>query len=84
MNANRKRKPSTAIFDAQFDECLKIAIRYLQTNPRITNKDIRKAAAIGYDQAIRFFNRAITEGVLVRKGSSSGTYYVLPSEGEDA
>ena len=32
---------------------------------------------MGSDQAIAFFNRAVAEKLLIRKGVSSGTFYVL-------
>ena len=35
---------------------------------------------IDYDQAITFFNRAIAEKSLVRKGKSSGIHYVLADD----
>ena len=68
----------TRLSDSHFEECMGIALRYLQTNPFIRNRDIRAVGSIGYDQAIHFFNRAIAEKRLTREGSGSGTRYVLP------
>jgi hypothetical protein len=70
---NNKNSP-TKLSDWQFERCLRIALRYLQANPRIRNRDIREAAGIGYDQAIYFFNRAIAERLLIREGIGSGTH----------
>jgi hypothetical protein len=53
-----------------------VALNFLKANASIRNRDIRNVASIGYDQAIHFFNRAIAEKRLVRKGSGSGTHYV--------
>jgi hypothetical protein len=75
-----KSDSPTTLSNSQYEECLKVAIQYLQTNPCIRNKGLRAATAIGYDQAIYFFNRAIAEGILVRKGAGSGTHYVLARE----
>ena len=69
---------STKLSDARFVECLKIALIYLETKPSIRNRDLRQIAGIGYDQAIHFFNRAVSEDRLIRQGEGSGTCYVLP------
>jgi len=55
-----------------------IALSFLKSNASIRNRDIRDFASIGYDQAIHFFNRAIAENRLVRRGSGSGTHYIRP------
>ena len=78
MSAAADDASSTRLSDSQFEECMGIALHYLKSNPFIRNRDIRTVASIGYDQAIRFFNRAIAEKRLTREGSGSGTRYVLP------
>ena len=82
MSASADEGSPTRLSDLQFEECMGIALHYLKSNPFIRNRDIRAVAAIGYDQAIHFFNRAITEKRLTREGSGSGTRYVLPKEKE--
>jgi len=56
---------------------MRIAMLYLNSKPSIRNRDIRALAAISYDQAIHFFNRAIAERRLIREGSGGGTRYLL-------
>ncbi|MBU6434076.1 MAG: hypothetical protein KJS98_12255, partial [Nitrospirae bacterium] len=63
--------------EARFSECLEIVLAYLEAKPSIRNRDIRQATGITYDQAIHFFNRAISENLLLRKGAGSSTCYVL-------
>ncbi|MEN9283142.1 MAG: hypothetical protein RLZZ179_635 [Verrucomicrobiota bacterium] len=77
MSAGADDGSPTRLSDSQFEECMGISLHYLESNPFIRNRDIRAVASIGYDQAIHFFNRAIAEGRLARKGSGSGTRYVL-------
>jgi len=50
---------------------------FLSKNKTIRNRQLREIAGIGYDQAIAFFHRAVTEKRLLRNGVSSGTHYVL-------
>jgi hypothetical protein len=51
---------------------------FVKERGSIRNRQVRELAAIGYDQAIDFFNRALVERRLLRKGKSSGTHYVFP------
>jgi predicted HTH transcriptional regulator len=84
MSAKNNAGSPTMLSNSQFEECIKVALRFLHKNQRIRNRDIREVAGIGYDQAIRFFNRAIAENLLIRNGngSGSGTYYTLPQKGQ--
>jgi hypothetical protein len=75
-NKNRKESPTT-LTDQRFAECVAVARGILKTKPSIRNRDLRQFAGVGYDQAIHFFNRAISENLLVRQGSGSGTCYIL-------
>jgi len=77
MNTHSHKDQPTTLTDDHFAACLKIVVSYLAMNQRIRNRDVRRIAGIGYDQAIHFFNRAISENRLSRQGSGSGTYYVL-------
>lgn len=63
--------------DEQYARCLRIAVAFVREHGSIRNMQLREVAGIGYDQAIGFFNRAIGEKRLVRRGASSGTHYVL-------
>ena len=62
--------------EEDYARCLQIAIEYVAEFGSIRNREIRKVAGIGYDKAIRFFNRATAEGHLDRRGKASGTHYV--------
>ena len=55
------------------------ALVILKTNPSIRNSKLREITGIEHDQAISFFNRAILEKTLLRKGHCSGTHYILPN-----
>ena len=76
MNSPSDKNSPTKLSDSHFEECMGVALNFLKANASIRNRDIRDVAAIGYDQAIHFFNRAIAEKRLIRKGSGSGTHYV--------
>ena len=75
----------TTLSDETYERCLSATVEYLKTVPLIRNRDLRAITKIEYDQAITFFNRAIEEERLQRKGKASGTHYVLseklPSRG---
>jgi len=77
MNNPELKKSQVKLSEVRFLECLEIVLAYLEAKPCIRNRDIRQAAGITYDQAIHFFNRAISENLLLRLGSGSGTCYVL-------
>lgn len=76
MDATNRKHP-TRLTDQQFETCWKTAKTFLATNSKIRNQQLRELTGIGYDQAIAFFNRAVTEKRLLRKGVSSGTHYLL-------
>jgi hypothetical protein len=67
----------THLSDAVYRQALNVAIRHLRTDGALKNKNIRTLAGLNYDQAIKFFNRAVAEGALVRVGRSGGTHYEL-------
>jgi len=77
MKAASEHNSPTRLSDSQFEECVKIVRIYLKSKPFIRNQDIRAVASIGYDQAIYFFNRAIAEKRLLRKGKGAATRYIL-------
>jgi hypothetical protein len=66
---------STALNESEFDRCIMIVLRYLETHAQVRNSDVRQITGITYDQAIYFFNRAIEVGKLKRHGRGSGTRY---------
>jgi hypothetical protein len=67
----------TSLEDDQYRAALKKVTLFLKSNDRITNAILRGETGLNYDQAIKFFNRAIGDGVLERRGRASGTHYVL-------
>ncbi len=80
MSAPKDKSSLSRLSDSDFQKCMTVAITYLKTHSSIRNREIREVAGIGYDQAIHFFNRAISEKRLVREGNGSGTRYLLPAK----
>lgn len=76
MSAQNREHP-TKLTDEQFESCWKTAKAFLSKNKSIRNQQLREITGIGYDQAIGFFNGAVSRKCLLRKGVSSGTHYVL-------
>jgi hypothetical protein len=79
MNPKPSSDSRTKLSDATFTRCMDAVLVFLETNPSIRNSKLREITGIEYDQAITFFNRAILEKTLLRKGHSSGTHYILPN-----
>jgi hypothetical protein len=79
MNPKPKTDSRTKLSEETFTRCMDTALVFLRTNPSIRNSKLREITGIEYDQAITFFNRAILEKCLVRKGHASATHYILPS-----
>ena len=77
MNPKPSIDTRTKLSEETFSRCMDTTLFFLQTNPSIRNSKLREITGIEYDQAITFFNRAILENKLLRKGHSSGTHYVL-------
>jgi hypothetical protein len=71
------KQSMTTFSNEEYDRCLPIALDFVDQHGSIRNRQIREVTEISYDQAISFFNRAIEDKHLVRKGKSSGTYYVI-------
>ena len=78
MNPKPSTDSRTRLSEKTFTRCMDAALVFLKTNPSIRNSKLREITGVEYDQAITFFNRAILEKSLVRKGRSSGTHYILP------
>lgn len=68
--------PTTKLSDSNYRVALKAALSLLDAGERLTNTSLRRSTGLGYDQAIAFFNRAISDGNLHRLGRSSATHYV--------
>jgi hypothetical protein len=62
--------------DRDYKKTLVTCRQLLRAGETLKNQSLRKATGLNYDQGIRFFNRAIGDGVLVRLGTGSGTHYV--------
>ena len=74
MNDSPPKK--TTLSDDAYHRCRRLVVDFLGRNQEIRNRHLRELAGITYDQAIHFFNRAVQENCLMRKGKGSGTYYV--------
>ncbi len=79
MNANTSTNSGRKLSEDTYRRCMDVALDFLIHNASIRNRELREVAGIGYDQATTFFNRAILEKRLVRKGCTSGTHYILSS-----
>ncbi len=66
-----------SISDSDYTEALAATLDHLKAEGRITNSEVRSLTKLRYDQVVRFFNRAIDEGHIERRGRLSGTHYVL-------
>lgn len=66
----------TSLDQDTYERCMKVIVRHLANNERVTNKDVRRLTGINYDQAIKLFNTAVELGVLERRGKASGVHYV--------
>ena len=66
--------------DADFERCWTQVSEFLSSNESIRNSKLRQISGINYDQAVRFFNRAVGEGKLERRGQRGGTHYTLPTD----
>ena len=73
----KNREHPTSLTGQQFETCWTAVKAFLTENNKIRNQQLREISGIGYDQAIAFFNRALADKRLLRKGVSSGTHYVL-------
>ena len=66
MNRADKKSSNTTLTDSEFESYLGVALKFLETNNSIRTREIRSISPISYDQAIYFFNRAVTENRLIR------------------
>lgn len=81
-NRDRSEPDSTKLSASEYERVLRMVVDALKAGaPYITNTLVRNLAGIGYDQAIAFFKRAVSENKLLRNGRGSRTHYVLPASG---
>ena len=74
---------TTSLSDSNYAKALAVALGCLKIQGRITNSDVRSLTELRSDQVVRFFNRAIDEGHIERRGRLSGTHYVLAGNVSD-
>jgi hypothetical protein len=80
MTTHNAKFNGKALPESTYQRCLQTAIQFLLERKSIRNRDIRDISGISYDQAIHFFNRAVAERWVLRKGVGGGTSYVLAKE----
>lgn len=80
MDSSQPSSQPRLLTDSQYAECLAASIAYLKQHGSIRNRQLRAVTGITYDQAISFFKRATNESQVMRRGTSSGTHYVLAAE----
>jgi hypothetical protein len=66
-----------ALSNEEFEVALPRAVEFLRSHGQLTNARLRGLTGLNYDQAVRFFNRAIARGILERRGRASGVHYLL-------
>ena len=70
----------TGLSTAQYALALAKVRAFLTREDRISNRKLREITGLNYDRASKFFNIAIADGTLIRRGHASGIHYVLPQE----
>jgi hypothetical protein len=68
--------------DDDYNAAMKEAVQVVASGGRLRNETLRRATGLNYDQAIKFFNRAIESGALRREGRAAGTHYLLALRGK--
>ena len=63
--------------DTDYSRTLAAVLDHLVVEGRITNADVRSLTKLRYDHVVIFFNRAMAEGHIERRGRYSGTNYVV-------
>jgi len=67
----------TGLDDEAYRKALRVMLKFLRQEGRITNRKLRLLTGLNCDQAVKCFERARSSGVLERRGQTSGTHYVL-------
>jgi predicted HTH transcriptional regulator len=56
---------------------MKLILQHVKRIGKITNRDCRQLLDASYDQSVFLLGRMCRVGLLVRKGTSSATHYIL-------
>ena len=72
----------TSLSRDEYERALTALPGIVAEHGKITNRILRTATGLNYDQAIRFFSRAVENGVVVRVGHGGGIHYLVPSNRE--
>ena len=75
------RAGRTGLPNEAYERALADVLQELEVATSIKNARLRAITGLNYDQGIKFFNRAIENGVLERRGRAAGTHYVLAKPG---
>ena len=70
----------TGLDDHTYARCADLVRRFLAEEHVINNRGLRRLTGLNYDQAIKFFARAVAGRVLIRIGSAGGTHYIRGPE----
>lgn len=65
------------LYSSEYENAKARALKYLASNPHLTNRILRTLAPLTYDQAIAALGRMCDEKVLERHGNAGGTHYVV-------
>ena len=83
LKRQRGATQMTSLPDQAYSRTLKVVLRFLRNEERITNSRLRSLTSLNSDQSVQFFNKAISLGELQCRGKTSGTHYVLPQSSGD-
>ena len=70
-----KRPGYRTLSEEEFDKARDLVLAYLAEHQSITNREFRALTKLDYDQAITFFKKMVTEGLLSRSGKTTSTRY---------
>ena len=76
QESDRYKVGRTSLSESAFSEAFAIVSKHFRKEATVTNSVLRSLTGLNYDQAIKFFNRAIADGLLERRGRASGVHYV--------
>jgi hypothetical protein len=76
QESDRDKVGRTSLSDSAFRQAFAIVSKYFRKEATMTNSVLRSLTGLNYDQAIKFFNRAIADGLLERRGRASAVHYV--------
>ena len=67
---------TTLLTDKEYADAVAAVQDHLSAETSITKRQLRALTGLGYDQAIRAFNRMVDDGVVKRVGTGGGTRYI--------